>query len=435
MPSNEELFERASALMPGGVSSPVRAFGAVGGTPRFMISGSGSKVRDAEENSYIDLVGSWGPLILGHAHPAVVEAVSTAASRGMTFGAPTPGEVELADLITSCIPSTEMVRFVSSGTEAAMSAVRLARAATQRDLVLKFAGCYHGHSDPLLVAPGSGTLTFGLPDSPGITEGSRRDTLVAAFNDLAAVEQAFSTHGSSIAAVIVEPIAANMGVVPPAQGFLEGIRALCDDHGALLIFDEVVTGFRVGASGAQGMLGIEPDLTILGKVVGGGMPLAAYGGKRELMQLIAPSGPVYQAGTLSGNPLSVAAGRATLEVLTKEPGIYAALDRSGEIVQRGLEDAAKLAGVPLVVQRVGSMLTAFFSQAPVIDLGTAKQSDASRYAAFFHHGLDGGIYWPPSQFESAFISVAHTDQDLAAVVEAASESLVAIARDPNYRKE
>lgn len=435
MPSNEELFQRASALMPGGVSSPVRAFGAVGGTPRFMVSGSGSEVTDAEQNSYIDLVGSWGPLILGHAHPAVVEAVSTAASRGMTFGAPTPGEVELAELITSCIPSIEMVRFVSSGTEAAMSAVRLARAATQRDLVLKFAGCYHGHSDPLLVAPGSGTLTFGLPDSPGITAGSRADTLVAAFNDLAAVKQAFSIHGSTIAAVIIEPIAANMGVVPPAQGFLEGIRALCHDHGALLIFDEVVTGFRVGASGAQGMLGIEPDLTILGKVVGGGMPLAAYGGNRELMRLIAPSGPVYQAGTLSGNPLSVAAGRATLEVLTNEPGIYAALDRSGEIVQRGLEDAAKLAGVPLVVQRVGSMLTAFFSQAPVIDLGTAKQSDASRYADFFHLGLDGGIYWPPSQFESAFISVAHTDQDLVAVVEAASESLIAIARDPDYHKE
>ncbi|HMC08559.1 MAG TPA: glutamate-1-semialdehyde 2,1-aminomutase, partial [Actinomycetota bacterium] len=326
--SSRSLFERACSVMPGGVSSPVRAFGAVGGTPPFMVSGAGPRTIDADGRTYLDLLGSWGPLILGHAHPAVVGAVAAAAARGTSFGAPTEGEVELAELVVSALPCVEMVRFVSSGTEATMSALRLARAATGRTKILKFAGCYHGHVDSLLVAAGSGPATLGLPDSPGVTEATRAQTVVAAYNSASSVELAFERFGDDLAAVIVEPIAANMGVVPPAPGFLEALRERCDASGALLIFDEVVTGFRVGWSGAQGALGVRPDLTTLGKVLGGGLPVGAYGGRRDLMELVAPSGPVYQAGTLSGNPISVAAGLATLRALSA-PGTYERLESLG----------------------------------------------------------------------------------------------------------
>ncbi len=424
---NRALYDRARAVMPGGVSSPVRAFRAVGGTPRFMVSASGARVTDVEGRTYIDLLGSWGPLILGHAHRAVTEAVASAAARGTSFGAPTPGEVELAELIVSALPSVEMVRLVSSGTEATMSALRLARAATGRARILKFAGCYHGHVDSLLVAAGSGAVTLGLPDSPGIPEAVRAGTLVAPYNAIAPVHEAFDRFGSELAAVIVEPIAANMGVIPPAPGFLEALRERCDASGALLVFDEVVTGFRMGWSGAQGMLGIRPDLTTLGKVIGGGLPIGAYGGRRELMELMAPSGPVYQAGTLSGNPLSTAAGLATLRQL-RIPGAYERLDRLGASLEEGLDAAAKGAGVALAVQRVGSMLTAFFTEGGVGNLEEAKKADEGRFARFFHEMLAAGVYLPPSQFEAAFCSLAHGEEEIELVVAAAAGCLERIGQ-------
>ncbi|MGH2704662.1 MAG: glutamate-1-semialdehyde 2,1-aminomutase [Actinomycetota bacterium] len=425
--ASEALYERAVEVMPGGVSSPVRAFGAVGGTPRFIASGSGARVTDADGQSYLDLLGSWGPLILGHAHPAVAQAVADSAARGTSFGAPTASEVDLAELIVSALPSVEMVRLVSSGTEATTSALRLARAATRRASVLKFAGCYHGHVDALLVSAGSGPATLGLPDSPGITDGARGDTVVAEYNSPESVDLAFDRFGDDLAAVIVEPIAANMGVVPPAPGFLEGLRARCDASGALLVFDEVVTGFRVGWSGAQGMLGVSPDLTTLGKVIGGGLPVGAYCGRRELMELVAPSGPVYQAGTLSGNPVSVAAGLATLGELGR-PGVYERLDTLGATLAAGLGDAARTAGIEITVQRVGSMLTAFFTDHSVADLAAAQRADRSAYARFFHHMLDGGVYLPPSQLEAAFVSLAHTDDDVAEIVAAAGRAFERMAR-------
>jgi glutamate-1-semialdehyde 2,1-aminomutase len=425
-PRSEELFARAREVMPGGVSSPVRAFGAVGGTPPFMASGSGSRVTDADGTEYIDMVGSWGPLVLGHAHPAVVEAVQSAAGRGTSFGAPTESEVHLAELITSAIPSVEQVRFVSSGTEATMSALRLARAATGRSKVLKFAGCYHGHVDALLVSAGSGVATLGLPDSPGVPPGTRDSTIVAQFNSMSALKQIFWEFKPELAAAIVEPVAANMGVVPPSSGFLRALRTQCDIVGSLLIFDEVVTGFRVGWSGAQGMLGITPDLTTLGKVIGGGLPIGAYGGRRDLMQMVAPAGPVYQAGTLSGNPLSTAAGLATLTELSK-PGVYDELERRGAALEEGLRSAAAEAGVPLTVQRVGSMLTPFFTPDPVRNLEDAKRSDTARFAAFFHAMLAEGVALPPSQFEAWMVSLAHTDDDIGLVVAAASRALRSIA--------
>lgn len=415
---SEVLFERAAAVMPGGVSSPVRAFGAVGGTPRFMASGSAARVTDVDGTTYVDLLASWGPLILGHAHPAVVEAVRIAASRGTSFGAPTEGEVELAELICSALPSVDMVRFVSSGTEATMSALRLARAATGREKVLKFAGCYHGHVDALLVAAGSGVLTLGLPDSPGVTEGTRAATAVARYNDREALDQAFARLGGELAAVIVEPVAANMGVVPPAPGFLEAIRRHCDASGALLIFDEVVTGFRLGWAGAQGAFGIRPDLTTLGKVVGGGLPIGAYGGRNDLMAQVAPAGPVYQAGTLSGNPISVAAGLATLRQLQR-PGSYETLDALGAELAAALESAAKAAGVPVTVQRAGSMLTPFFTEGEVRNLDEARRSDTAAYARFFHAMLDRQVSMPPSQLEASFVSLAHTPADIALIATAA----------------
>lgn len=418
---SRSLYERAIRVMPGGVSSPVRAFQAVGGDPPFIVSGSGSKVTDADGNTYIDLVGSWGPLILGHTNPEVVRAVGEAASRGTSFGAPTADEVELAEMIVSALPSVDMVRFVNSGTEATMSALRLARAETGRTKVLKFSGCYHGHLDALLVSAGSGLVTLGMPDSPGVSESVRADTIVAAYNDQDALPLAFSEYGRDLAAVIVEPVAANMGVVPPAPGWLEKMRALCVSNGTLLIFDEVVTGFRLGWSGAQGMFGVMPDITTLGKTIGGGLPIGAYGGRRALMEQIAPVGPVYQAGTLSGNPLSMAAGKATLRQLS-DGSAYEQLDKSAQMLEENLVAAAKEGGVAVTLQRVASMMTLFFNDRPVRNLDSAKASDTEKFKMFFHEMLSKGIYLPPSQFEAVFINLAHSQDDLDAIVEATAAS-------------
>jgi glutamate-1-semialdehyde 2,1-aminomutase len=426
MTRSESLFESAGRLMPGGVNSPVRAFRGVGGTPFFVARASGARIEDVDGRSYIDFLGSWGPLILGHAHPSVVEALGEAARRGTSYGAPTEGEVEMAALIARALPSMEMVRLVSSGTEAAMSAIRLARGATGRDLVVKFDGCYHGHADSLLVKAGSGGATFGVPDSRGVPAALAALTVALPFNDLDAVARFMAARGGEVAVVIVEPVAGNMGVVPPARGYLQGLRDLCSRHGALLLFDEVITGFRVGPGGAQGLYGVRPDLTCLGKIIGGGLPVGAYGGRRELMEQVAPLGGVYQAGTLSGNPLAVAAGLATLRAL-ENPAVYARLDALGARLESGLVEAAAHAGVPLTVNRVGSMLTAFFSGAPVVDLASAKRSDTARYARFFHGMLDRGVFLAASQFEAAFVSLAHTEGDLDAAGRAARETLKTLA--------
>jgi glutamate-1-semialdehyde 2,1-aminomutase len=421
--ASERLFAAAQRVLPGGVNSPVRAFRSVGGTPRFIARGEGAWLEDADGNRYVDLVLSWGPLILGHAHPEVLEAVVDAAGRGTTFGAPTELEVRLAERVVALFPSLEMVRFVSSGTEAAMSAVRLARAATGRRAIVKFDGCYHGHADPLLVSAGSGVATLGLPDSPGVTPAAVGDTLVAPFNDLAAVEALFAARGPDIAAVLVEPVAGNMGVVPPAAGFLQGLRALTRRAGALLVFDEVMTGWRVHPVGAQVLYAVQPDITILGKVVGGGLPAAAYGGSRELMEQIAPAGPVYQAGTLSGNPLAMAAGLATLDVLAR-PGTWERAERWAAEAARAIAAAAAAAGVAVTVQRVGTMLTPFFTDGPVRDYAAAKRSDRAAYGAFFHAMLEGGVYLAPSAFEAAFTSVVHGEAELAALESALGSAWV-----------
>jgi len=419
------LFAAAEQVMPGGVNSPVRAFRGVGGTPFFVERAEGPHLVDVDGRSYIDFLGSWGPLILGHAPAAVVEAVAEAARRGTSYGAPTAGEVELAQAIARVLPSMEMVRLVSSGTEASMSAIRLARGATGRDVIVKFDGCYHGHADSLLVKAGSGGATFGVPDSLGVPAPLAQLTVALPFNDLAAVRHAFEAHRGKVAAVIVEPVAGNMGVVPPAAGFLEGLRELATAHGALLIFDEVITGFRVARGGAQARYGVRPDLTCLGKIIGGGLPVGAYGGSRELMANVAPLGAVYQAGTLSGNPLAVAAGLATLAALERDD-VYARLEALGARMEAGIREAARAAGVPVTVNRVGSMLTAFFTDGPVTDYASAKRSDTARYARYFHGMLERGVFLAPSQFEAAFVSLAHGEAHVDAAARACRETLAAI---------
>src|SRR5215213_1353102 len=410
---SEALFQRAQEVIPGGVNSPVRAFRGVGGAPLFIEMGQGGRIFDADNLQYLDCVGSWGPMILGHGHRYVVEAVKKAATRGFSFGAPTMGEIELAEMIVQAVPSMEMVRLVNSGTEATMSALRLARAATGRSKILKFDGGYHGHVDSLLVKAGSGGATFNVPDSAGVPAELTKLTLIARYNDLEDVRAQMSDE---VAAIIVEPVAGNMGCIPPQPGFLEGLRALCDEHGALLILDEVMTGFRVAYGGAQARYNIKPDITTLGKIIGGGMPIGAYGAPRKLMELVSPLGPMYQAGTLSGNPVAVASGRATLSVL-RNSSIYDDLEeRSGEF-EKGVLAAADRHNVPLTVNRVGSMWTLFFVDAPVTDFASANRSNREKFARFFHLMLAEGVYLPPSQLEAAFFSAAHAKKDIAQMVE------------------
>jgi glutamate-1-semialdehyde 2,1-aminomutase len=419
---SESLFAEAQRLIPGGVDSPVRAFRSVGGTPRFIARGQGASIWDVDGNRYIDYVLSWGPLILGHAHPAVVAALQQAVAFGTSYGAPTELEVELAQTVMGLMPSLEMIRFVNSGTEATMSALRLARAYTGRDKIVKFDGCYHGHADMLLVQAGSGVATLGLPDSPGVPAATVTDTLTAPYNDLDAVKKLFASAGGRIAAVIVEPIAANMGFVLPAPGFLAGLQDLCRDEGALFVLDEVMTGFRAALGGAQALWGLDPDLTCLGKVIGGGLPVGAYAGRRAIMERMAPAGPVYQAGTLSGNPLAMAAGITTLHVLG-EPGVFDAIAAAAESVVQGVEAAAQANGIPIQAGRVGTMFGFYFMKEQgqaITDYASAKRlADTAAYACFFHAMLERGVYFAPSQFEAAFASSAHTPDDIEATLVAA----------------
>jgi len=421
-PKSQELFRKALRLMPGGVSSPVRAFRGVGGEPVYISNGRGSRMTDVDGRSYIDYVGSWGPLILGHGHAEVVEAIARALESGTSFGASSAGEIDLAERIQEAFPSMERVRFVNSGTEATLSALRVARAATGREKILKFEGCYHGHSDGLLVKAGSGVATLGLPDSPGVPRALAALTLTLPFNDFAALDETFRKQRNELAAVIVEPVVGNMGCVLPRAGFLEKLRALTAEQGTVLIFDEVMTGFRVAHGGAQQLFAITPDLTTLGKIIGGGLPVGAYGGKAALMDLVAPAGPVYQAGTLSGNPLAMAAGSKTLEILSR-PGVYERLEAISTKLEKGMKDEANRAGVALTANRVGSMFTPFFTLGPVVDYASAKKSDTAAFGRFFHSMLDHGIYLPPSQFEAAFVSTAHTEADIEQTVLAAGEAL------------
>ncbi|MBP9806284.1 MAG: glutamate-1-semialdehyde 2,1-aminomutase [Candidatus Accumulibacter sp.] len=421
---SQQLFERAQQHIPGGVNSPVRAFRSVGGTPRFFAAGSGSRVIDVDGQSYLDYVGSWGPLILGHAHPEVVAAVQQAALKGLSFGAPTEGEVEMAELLCALMPSLEMVRLVSSGTEATMSAIRLARGFTGRDLLIKFEGCYHGHSDSLLVKAGSGMLTFGNPSSGGVPADFVRHTLVLDYNDSAGLAAAFAEHGSRIAAVIVEAVAGNMNLIAPCPEFLRSMRELCSRHGSVLIFDEVMTGFRVGPRGGQGLYGVTPDLTTLGKVIGGGMPVGAFGGRREIMARIAPLGPVYQAGTLSGNPVAVAAGLATLRLLQAD-GFYALLAQRSRQLTDGLAAAASKHGIAFSAQSIGGMFGLYFRSACPQSYAEVMECDTQAFSRFFHAMLDAGHYFAPSAFEAGFVSMAHSEADIAATLAAADAAFSA----------
>lgn len=418
---SEKLFEEAKECIPGGVNSPVRAFGSVDASPVFIDHGKGSKFYDVDGNEYIDYISSWGPLILGHCHPSVMKAIESTLLKGTGFGTPTELETKLARKIISAIPSVEMVRMVNSGTEATMSALRLARAYTKRDKIVKFEGCYHGHSDPLLIKAGSGALTHGVPSSPGVPESIAGNTINAGFNDLEGIKEIFKQTGNEIAAVIIEPVAGNMGTVLPEAGFLEGLREITKEYGALLIFDEVMTGFRVAHGGAQNVFNIQPDITCLGKIIGGGLPVGAYGGSKEIMSNISPSGSVYQAGTLSGNPLAMSAGLAILEELEKD-GVYDKLNASTKSLADGLEEAAQKAGVPVSINRIGAMFTLFFTDEKVTDFKSATSSNLEKFNVFFKHMLDNGVYFGPSQFESAFLSTAHTEEDIKKTIKVSEEA-------------
>jgi glutamate-1-semialdehyde 2,1-aminomutase len=424
---SRRLQKRAEKMIPGGVNSPVRAFRAVGGDPPFVVRGSGSHIWDADGNEYVDYIGSWGPLILGHASPVVIEALGAAMRNGTSFGASTPAEADLAEVVISAFPHMQKVRFVSSGTEATMSAIRLARAYTKRKFIVKFEGCYHGHADALLVKAGSGVATLGIPGSAGVPEEFTQFTLALPYNDTDALEEAFKKFKHQIACVIIEPVVGNMGCVPPARGYLEAVRAVTSNDGALLIFDEVMTGFRLAFGGAQELYAIKPDLTTMGKIIGGGLPVGAYGGPTEIMDLVAPLGPMYQAGTLSGNPLAMAAGYAQLRYLKEHKEIYAKLDKlSGELVA-GVAAAAKAAAVPMTTNRVGSMFTWFFTPGPVTDWDSASKSDTEAFGRFFRNMLDSGIYLPPSQYEAAFLGAAHTEDDVKKTIDAAKQAFAMVA--------
>lgn len=419
---SEAIFARAQEIIPGGVNSPVRACRSVGTGPLFIAAGSAATVTDVDGNQYIDMIGSWGPLIMGHNHPEIIEAITSTMAHGTSFGAPTEIEVTFAETLRAAVPSMEMVRAVSSGTEATMSALRLARGTTGRAKIIKADGGYHGHADCLLVAAGSGAATLGIPGSAGVPAGAAQDTLVVPYNDLAAVERCFADHPEQIAAIIIEPVAGNMGLVVPAQGYLQGLRDLCTKHGTILIFDEVMTGFRVAFGGAQALYGIKPDLTTIGKIIGGGLPAAAFGGRADIMRNLAPLGGVYQAGTLSGNPVAMAAGVRAMQILAR-PGTYERLEVAGQRLADGLLSAARDAGVPACVNRVGSMLTLFLCDGPVTDYATAKQADTTRFASFFRAMRAAGVFLPPSQFEAMFVSLAHTDQQLDHIIAAARTAL------------
>ena len=423
MNRSETLFHKAEEYIPGGVNSPVRAFGSVGETPRFIASAKGAYMTDVDGQTYLDFVGSWGPMILGHNHPKVLSDVLEACREGLSFGAATEREVEMAELICDIIPSIEMVRMVNSGTEAVMSAIRAARGFTGRRKIIKFAGCYHGHSDAMLVKAGSGVMTAGIPDSAGVPAGCTEDTLTAVYNDLDSVQAIFDEFPNEIAAVIVEPVAANMGLVPPKEGFLEGLRSLCTEKGSLLIFDEVITGFRLSLRGAQGYFHIKPDLTTFGKIIGGGMPVGAYGGRKDVMKLIAPSGPVYQAGTLSGNPVAMAAGLAQLKLLLETPDFYEKLNHKADIFFEGMQEAVRKAGKPWVVNHVGSLGSIFFTEQPVTNYAEAKAADTERFGEYFSYMIQKGIYLAPSQFEAMFLSSAMTEEELSGTLEIFKEYL------------
>jgi glutamate-1-semialdehyde 2,1-aminomutase len=424
-PQSSALFERAKQIIPGGVNSPVRAFRGVGGTPLFIKSARGATITDADGREYIDYVGSWGPMILGHARPEVIEAIQNAAIRGTSYGAPTELEIELAAEVIEAFPSIEMLRLTSSGTEATMSALRVARGFTGRPKIIKFEGCYHGHGDSLLVRAGSGVATLGLPDSPGVLPEVAQNTITVAFNDAEALENVFNEVGDQIAAVIIEPVVGNMGCVPPREGYLQAVRQITKRHGAVLIFDEVMTGFRVARGGAQQRYGVQADLTTLGKIIGGGLPVGAFGGRREIMEVVAPVGPVYQAGTLSGNPLAVTAGLTTLRLL-KDPAIYAQLERAAARLVEGMTEAARESGVSTRSNRVGSMFTSFFTSEPVNDWSDANRCNRDAYARFFHAMLDEGVYLAPSQFEAAFISAAHSDEIIERTISAARKAFAQV---------